>query len=51
MLRHNSRNGFFFQIFGLGNIFENFDQKSKKNVIFCQNITFLAFFGQNFCLI
>ena len=46
MLRHNSRHGFFFQIFELDNIFDNFDQKVKKKVnFFCQKITFLAYFG------
>ena len=34
----------FFQIFELGNILENFDQKSKKIVIFCQNITSFGIF-------
>ena len=51
MLRHFSRNVFFFQIFELGNIFENYDQKVPKNakkVIFWQKIMFLDFFGQNF---
>ena len=62
MLRHFSRNFCFFfkfliQIFELGNIFENFDQKVPKNtkkVIFWQKIMFFDFFGQNFqkyCLI
>ena len=54
MLRHNSRNGFF-QIFKLGNIFENFDQKGKKSNFFANKSLFfsifwyfLAIFGQNF---
>ena len=44
MLRHNSRNGFF-QIFEVGNIFEKIDQKKSNKRNFCQNVTFLAFFG------
>ena len=46
MLRHFSRNVFFFQIFELGNIFENFDQKVPNNA--------KKLIGQNFqkyCLI
>ena len=44
MLRHFSKNSFFFfRIFNLGNIFENFDQKVPKyaqTVIFWQKIAF-----------
>ena len=48
MLRHFSRNNYF-QIFELGNIFENFDQKVPKKVIFWQKIMFFFdFFGQNY---
>ena len=42
----------FFQIFELGNIFENFDKKVPKNAkkrFFWQKIIFIFdFFGQNF---
>ena len=34
MLRHFSRNIFFFQIFNLGNIFENFDKEMPKKWFF-----------------
>ena len=44
MLRHFSRNGFSFHIFELGNIFENFDQRVPKKVIFWQKIMFFFFF-------
>ena len=50
MLRHNSRNVFFFffffffLIFKLGNIFESFDQKSQKIDFFLPKNHFLAFF-------
>ena len=33
MLRHFSRNVFFFLIFNLGNIFENFDQKVQTFLV------------------
>ena len=49
ILRHNSRNRFFFLIFRLGNIFETFDWKGKKRVVFfLPKINFLAIFGQYF---
>ena len=50
MIIQFSRNRFF-QIFDLGNIFENFDQKVPKNGQKCdfwQKITFFAFESQNF---
>ena len=49
MLRNNSRNDF-----ELGYIFENFNQKGGKNMIFCQKSLFWHFFVKNFqkyCLI
>ena len=44
MLRHNSRNIFFFQIFELGHIFDNFDQKSQKHDFLPKN-HFFGIFG------
>ena len=41
MLRHNSRDVFFFQNCELGNIFENFDQKSD---FFCQKNHFFGIY-------
>ena len=46
MLRHNSRKVFFFHFFELGNIFENFDQKSQKTWFLARHL--LALFGHNF---
>ena len=42
MLRHNSRNGFF-QIFELGDIFENIVQKSQKTWFFAKKSLFWHF--------
>ena len=44
MLRHKLGT-FFFQIFELGNIFQNFDQKSQKHDILLKNHFFFAYFG------
>ena len=46
MLRHFSRD--VFQIFNLGNIFENFGQIVPKKWFLGKKITFFDFYGQHF---
>ena len=48
MLRHNSKNLFFFQIFELGNIFKNFNQRSQKSWFFLPKYHFFGIFWHFF---